>query len=62
MPQKSASPDHVELTNLESLLLSQAVYEVGAQQWEGVSALLTKHPMTKRPKNFWAPQVRFSYP
>ncbi|KAG1907146.1 uncharacterized protein F5891DRAFT_358200 [Suillus fuscotomentosus] len=42
------------LTNVECLLLAQAVYEYGANAWQQVSKLLSKHPITSRPKTFFS--------
>lgn len=47
------------LTNVDRLLLSQAVYELGANSWQGVAKLLTKHPLLielNHPKNFFTAQ------
>ncbi|KAG2077377.1 hypothetical protein BDR04DRAFT_1088364, partial [Suillus decipiens] len=42
------------LTNVERLLLAQAVYEYGANAWQQVSKLLSKHPIISRPKTFFS--------
>jgi bromodomain-containing protein 8 len=42
------------LTNVECLLLAQAVYEYGANAWHQVSKLLSKHPIISRPKTFFS--------
>ncbi|KAG1872647.1 hypothetical protein C8R48DRAFT_695157 [Suillus tomentosus] len=42
------------LTNVECLLLAQAVYEYGANAWQQVSKLLSKHPIISRPKTFFS--------
>ncbi|KAF8165307.1 hypothetical protein B0H34DRAFT_688675 [Crassisporium funariophilum] len=46
------------LTPCESLLLAQAVWELGAGQnsWTAVAKLLGKHPLLSRPKSFFTPQ------
>ena len=46
-----------DLTNVECLLLAQAVYEHGADAWQQVSKLLSKHPLLSRPKNFFSANV-----
>ena len=51
-------PDMTALTNLDRLILAQAVYELGANSWSAVAKLLTKHPLLQRPKSFFTPQVR----
>ncbi|KAF9057605.1 hypothetical protein BJ165DRAFT_1520971 [Panaeolus papilionaceus] len=45
-------------SNLESLLLAQAVWELGANSnsWQHVAKLLSKHPLVSRPKSFFTPQ------
>ena len=53
----SALPDMTTLTNLDRLILAQAVYELGANSWSAVAKLLTKHPLLQRPKSFFTPQV-----
>ncbi|KAG1768168.1 hypothetical protein EDD22DRAFT_967559 [Suillus occidentalis] len=42
------------LTNVECLLLAQAVYEYGADAWQQVSKLLSKHPIISRPKTYFS--------
>ncbi|KIK48921.1 hypothetical protein CY34DRAFT_797711 [Suillus luteus UH-Slu-Lm8-n1] len=42
------------LTNVECLLLAQAVYEYGADAWQQVSRLLSKHPIISRPKTYFS--------
>lgn len=49
------------LTNVECLLLAQAVYEYGADAWQQVSKLLSKHPIISRPKTFSANSCRDIY-
>ncbi|KAF9009028.1 hypothetical protein BDQ17DRAFT_1406956 [Cyathus striatus] len=53
--KKSNDPS---LSNLESLILAQAVYEVGASPatWPHIASLLSKHPLLDRPKSFFTPQ------
>jgi hypothetical protein len=53
----SALQDMTTLTNLDRLILAQAVYELGANSWSAVAKLLTKHPLLQRPKSFFTPQV-----
>jgi bromodomain-containing protein 8 len=53
-----------ELSNVEALLLAQAVWELGSNAWPAVTKLLSKHPLIKRPKAFFAPntcQVMYSH-
>ncbi|CAA7259802.1 unnamed protein product [Cyclocybe aegerita] len=52
-PQQSPS-----LTSIESLLLAQAAWELGAgpASWPAVAKLLSKHPLLSRPKSFFSPQ------
>jgi bromodomain-containing protein 8 len=54
-------PDMGSLTNLDRLILAQAVYELGANSWSAVAKLLTKHPLLPRPKSFFTPQVSLSF-
>ena len=54
----SSQPDISSLSNIERLLLAQAVYEFGADAWLHVSKLLSKHPLVlSRPKAFFNAQV-----
>jgi hypothetical protein len=56
--QSAVQPDVSSLSNIERLLLAQAVYELGANAWPSVAKLLTKHPLTsQRPKSFFTPHV-----
>ncbi|TFK75869.1 hypothetical protein BDN72DRAFT_831308 [Pluteus cervinus] len=48
--------DPPPLTPLESLLLAQAVWELGADDWPAVSKVLCKHPLLSRQKSFFTPQ------
>ncbi len=48
------------LTNLERLILAQAVYEFGSDAWMEVSKLLTRHRLILRPKSYFTPQVSIS--
>lgn len=52
------SDDDPSLSTIERLILAQAVYEHGADAWQSVSKLLSKHPALARPKSFFSPQVR----
>lgn len=40
----------------ERLLFAQVVYEVGSGDWVRVLDILSKHPLIKRPKNFFSIQ------
>ena len=44
-----------DLSNVEALLLAQAVWELGANAWHDVAGLLSGHPLISRPKNFFTP-------
>ncbi|KAK2466243.1 hypothetical protein APHAL10511_001885 [Amanita phalloides] len=44
-----------ELTNVEALLLSQAVWESGTDAWHAVAQLLANHSLLSRPPDFFAP-------
>lgn len=52
-----APVDLGELTNVERLLIAQAVHQLGANAWTNVSKLLSNHPLVDRPKPFFSPQV-----
>lgn len=45
------------LSTIESLVLAQAVYEHGADAWQSVSKVLSKHPALARPEESFSPQV-----
>ncbi|KAG6831590.1 hypothetical protein H0H92_009063 [Tricholoma furcatifolium] len=44
------------LSNVESLILAQAVWEHGANAWPSVSKILSAHPLISRPKSFFTVQ------
>ncbi|KAF8621615.1 hypothetical protein AX15_007635 [Amanita polypyramis BW_CC] len=44
-----------DLSNVEALLLAQAVWELGADAWHAVAKLLSRHPLVSRPKSFFTP-------
>ncbi|PCH41021.1 hypothetical protein WOLCODRAFT_16834 [Wolfiporia cocos MD-104 SS10] len=52
-----SSPESLTLNNVERLLFAQAVYEYGAESWQEVSRVLSKHPMVSRSKGFFTPQT-----
>jgi hypothetical protein len=52
------SPPMDQLTNTERLLLAQAVYQEGADDWSKVSQLISNHPLIGRPKSYFNPSVR----
>lgn len=54
----SSSPSMDQLTNTERLLLSQAVYQEGANDWFKVSQIISNHPLIGRPKSYFNPTVR----
>ncbi|KAF8639927.1 hypothetical protein AX17_001177 [Amanita inopinata Kibby_2008] len=59
--RKSQLPDTADgdlavLSSVESLLLAQAVWELGGNAWPAVARLLSKHPLLSRPKSFFTPQ------
>ncbi|PFH52761.1 hypothetical protein AMATHDRAFT_1808 [Amanita thiersii Skay4041] len=49
-------PEPSLLSNIESLLLVQAVWELGGNAWNAIAKLLSKHPLLSRPKSFFTPQ------
>lgn len=49
--------DIESLSNLERLILAQAVYEFGSNKWDNVSTILSTHSMLHRPKNYFTPEV-----
>ncbi|KAK1236602.1 hypothetical protein PQX77_000154 [Marasmius sp. AFHP31] len=49
-------PDVFALTKLDSLILAQAVFELGTDSWPSVAKLLSKHPLLSHPKSFFTPQ------
>ena len=51
------SPSMDQLTNTERLLLAQAVYQEGADDWSKVSQLISNHPLIGRPKSYFNPTV-----
>lgn len=44
-----------EPSNIEALLLAQAVWELGTDAWPAVAKLLAKHPLLKKPKALFSP-------
>ena len=46
-----------QLTNTERLLLAQAVYQEGADDWSKVSQIISNHPLIGRPKSYFNPSV-----
>ena len=44
-------------SNLERLILSQAIYEFGADDMDRVAALMSSHAMLSRPKSFFSVKV-----
>lgn len=60
-----ASSSKRPLSSLESLLLAQAAWELGAgpDAWAPIAKILAKHTLLSRPKAFFTPQVRiFLFP
>lgn len=51
------SPPMDQLTNTERLLLAQAVYQEGANDWSKVSQIISNHPLIGRPKSYFNPSV-----
>lgn len=51
------SPPMDQLTNTERLLLAQAVYQEGADDWPKVSQIISNHPLIGRPKSYFNPSV-----
>ena len=46
-----------QLTNTERLLLAQAVYQEGADDWQKISQIISNHPLIGRPKSYFNPSV-----
>ncbi|KAF9652234.1 hypothetical protein BDM02DRAFT_3183943 [Thelephora ganbajun] len=46
-----------QLTNTERLLLAQAVYQEGANDWSKVSQIISNHPLIGRPKSYFSPST-----
>ncbi|KAG5351948.1 hypothetical protein C0989_004445 [Termitomyces sp. Mn162] len=44
------------LSNVESLILAQAVWEHGANAWQAVAKVLSNHSLISRPKSFFTAQ------
>ncbi|KAG6860375.1 hypothetical protein C0995_011982 [Termitomyces sp. Mi166 len=44
------------LSNVESLILAQAVWEHGANAWQAVAKVLSNHSLISRPKSFFTSQ------
>ncbi|TFY82713.1 hypothetical protein EWM64_g1297 [Hericium alpestre] len=45
-----------DLSNLERLILAQAVYELGANAWPAVAKLLSEHPLISQPHSSFSPE------
>ncbi|KAF9485329.1 Bromodomain-containing protein [Pholiota conissans] len=59
MSTRSTRRPHVQpLAPLESLLLAQAAWQLGAglNSWPAIAKLLSKHPLLSRPKSFFTSQ------
>ncbi|KAJ3802782.1 hypothetical protein GGU11DRAFT_483822 [Lentinula aff. detonsa] len=54
--RNAAEPELSSLTKLDSLILAQSVYELGASSWAEVAKLLSKHPLLQHPKSFFTAQ------
>ncbi|KAF8897571.1 hypothetical protein BD779DRAFT_1667527 [Infundibulicybe gibba] len=58
--RRSAAPSDDQfqsgLTTVEHLILAQSVWELGADSWPSVAKVLTKHPLTSRPKSYFTAQ------
>ncbi|KIL70022.1 hypothetical protein M378DRAFT_6965 [Amanita muscaria Koide BX008] len=52
----SGERESVGLSNVESLVLAQAVWEFGGDAWDTVADMLSDHPLLSRPKNFFTSQ------
>ena len=50
-------PSMDQLTNTERLLLAQAVYQEGTNDWSKVSQIISNHPLIGRPKSYFNPSV-----
>jgi hypothetical protein len=55
--QGAGPPIMDQLTNTERLLLAQAVYQEGANDWFKVSQIISNHPLIGRPKSYFSPSV-----
>lgn len=58
LPQQSTNQDMLaSLQNIERLILAQAVYEYGADAWQTVSQVVSKHPcLTQTSSKLFSPQ------
>ncbi|KIK68102.1 hypothetical protein GYMLUDRAFT_36932 [Collybiopsis luxurians FD-317 M1] len=54
--RSQTEPDFSSLTKLDSLILAQSVYELGASAWPAVAKVLSKHPLLSHPKSFFTAQ------
>lgn len=57
-----AAADPSKMSNLERLILVQAVYEFGNSAWSEVNKLLSSHPMLAQSKLRFSPQVSLTNP
>jgi len=46
-----------QLTNTERLLLAQAVYQEGTNDWSKVSQIISTHPLIGRPRSYFNASV-----
>lgn len=49
--------DIPDTTNIDRLVLAQAVWELGTGAWPAVAKLLSQHPLLSKPKSFFTAQV-----
>ncbi|KAH9482693.1 Bromodomain-containing protein 8 [Psilocybe cubensis] len=58
MSARASRRPAASLNSIESLLLAQSVWDLGASQatWAPISKILSKHPLLSRPKSFFTPQ------
>ncbi|KAH0587618.1 hypothetical protein H2248_006389 [Termitomyces sp. 'cryptogamus'] len=55
-PLMSSRSRRDTLSNVESLILAQAVWEHGANAWQAVAKVLSNHSLISRPKSFFTAQ------
>ncbi|CAG8484572.1 11955_t:CDS:2 [Ambispora gerdemannii] len=57
MVQTSTSSEGDTWTAFEKLLLAQAVYKYGDDNWLAVSRIMKQHPMIERQAEFFSPKI-----
>lgn len=61
MAERDVDSEDPSLSTIECLILAQAVYEHGADAWQSVSKVLSKHPALASPKSLFSPQVSLPF-